>query len=148
MNQKFIKQQIVLGAVVVNDGKVLILQRSLDESVFPGIWELPSGKREPLEDSEAALIREIAEETGLRVKIKAVVSVFDYQVGKSDHVRDSTQINFLVEIEDGNPLVQISEEHQSFAWIGENEIENFDITEAVKQVIFQSFSLMNQLSLI
>jgi len=50
--QKKIVQKIVLGGVVIKDGKILILQRHKDEDVYPNMWELPSGKREPLEPSE------------------------------------------------------------------------------------------------
>ena len=77
-------QKIVLGGVVIKKGKILILQRHKDEDVYPNMWELPSGKREPLEPSEDSLIREIKEEAGLDVKIIMPFFVFDYQIEKPD----------------------------------------------------------------
>ena len=39
-------QKIVLAGVVFYNNKVLILQRSKDETIYPNMWELPSGKKE------------------------------------------------------------------------------------------------------
>jgi hypothetical protein len=60
MENKKVIQRVVFGGVIFNkEGKVIILQRSKDEDVFPEIWELPSRKREFFEDSQTSLIREI-----------------------------------------------------------------------------------------
>ncbi len=142
-NKKII-QKIVLGGVVLKDGKVLILQRHKDEDVYPNMWELPSGKREPLEPSEESLIREVKEEAGLDVKIMMPFSVFDYQIEKPDEIRDSTQINFLV-TPTNNKDVVLSEEHQALAWITREEINKYNLTEATKNVIQKAFEIINKL---
>ena len=81
-NQKIIIQKVVVGGVLILDGKVLIVQRHDNEMIYPGMWELPSGKKELLEPTEKALVREFFEETGISVKIIIPVSVFDYQTEK------------------------------------------------------------------
>ena len=86
MNHKTIIQKIVLGGVIIKNNKVLILQRNKDEDIFPNMWELPSGKKEPLETSENSLIREIKEETGLDIKIAMPFFVFDYQIEKPEEI--------------------------------------------------------------
>jgi 8-oxo-dGTP diphosphatase len=142
MNQKNKKiiQKIVLGGVVIKEGKILILQRHKDEDVYPNIWELPSGKREPLEPSEGSLIREVKEETGLDVKIIMPFSIFDYQIEKSDEIRDSTQVNFLV-TPANNTEVKLSKEHQAFVWITKDEIDKYELTDATKKVIREAFEI-------
>ena len=142
---KKIVQKIVLGGVVMKEGEVLILQRHKNEDIYPNMWELPSGKREPFELSENSLIREVREETGLDVKIVIPFSVFDYQIEKPDEIRDSTQINFLVTLVN-NQVVVLSEEHQEFAWITREEIDKYDITEATKNVIQEAFEIINKLT--
>lgn len=142
-NKKII-QKIVLGGVVMKEGKVLILQRHRNEDIYPNMWELPSGKRDPLEPSENSLIREVKEETGLDVKIMMPFSVFDYQIEKPNEIRDSTQINFLVTPVNDKDVV-LSEEHQEFAWITREEIDKYDITEATKSVIRKAFEIISKL---
>lgn len=136
-NKKIITK-VVLGAVIINNNKVLILQRNKNEDIFPNMWELPSGKKEALETSEKSLLREIKEETGLNVEIIQPISVFDYQIEKPDEIRDSTQINFLVKAKNKINVI-LSEEHQNFAWINKNEIKKYHISEATHEVIMKAF---------
>jgi acetyl-CoA carboxylase carboxyl transferase subunit beta len=64
--------RVAVGAVVLReDGAVLLVQRAKPPAV--GTWSLPGGKVEAGEALEAALVREVFEETGLRVDVGAVV---------------------------------------------------------------------------
>lgn len=143
---KKIVQKIVLGGVIVKDGKILILQRHDNEDIYPGLWELPSGKRNFLESSDDALRREIKEETGLEVFIITPFFVFDYQIAKEEEIRDSTQINFIVQPETGG-VVKLSSEHQSFVWINKDELEMYNLTKVIKQTIYKAFDMFPQLGL-
>lgn len=143
---KNIVQKVVLGGVVMMDsGKVLILKRHDNEPVYPGMWELPSGKKEDLESSEATLLREIKEESGLDTEIIALVSVFDYQIEKPEEIRDSTQINFLVKPV-GSHKVVLSDEHQAFDWVDEGGLEKYELTDATRKVIKKAFQLYEKFS--
>ena len=61
-----------VGAVVLDDaGRLLLVRRGREPS--RGLWSLPGGRVEPGEDGAAAVAREVLEETGLRVRVGAVV---------------------------------------------------------------------------
>lgn len=143
--KKNIIQKIVLGGVVMKGSHVLILQRNQNEDTYPGVWELPSGKRQQLEASMFSLTREIKEETGLDVEVILPVSVFDYQIEKPDEIRDSTQINFLVTPIKGCTDVILSNEHQAFMWIRLDEIDKYEITDDTKNVIRIAFQLADKI---
>jgi len=136
---KQIVQKVIAGVVVVDDGKILIVQRSADEDIFPNLWEFPSGKKEPMEKVEEAAMREAKEETGLDVKIGKPVYVFNFGWEKEDEIRDATEIVFLATVE-GIPEVKISSEHQNFAWVDKAEIENYNASKETKEAVKEALS--------
>jgi len=148
MKNKRAIQRVVVGGVIFNkEGKVLILQRSKDEDIFPGIWELPSGKREFFEDSQSSLTREIKEEAGLsKIKIIMPFYVFEYKVEKQEEIRDTTQINFLVKLLEDEE-VKLSKEHQNFAWISKDEVKKYKLSEETKKSILRAFELLEETDL-
>jgi 8-oxo-dGTP diphosphatase len=119
--------QLVVGAVVEDDGKVLLLKRPADD-FMGGIFELPSGKVEPGEDLKAALVREVEEETGLQVVVAtAYLGSFDYLSGSG---KKSRQFNFVVKVDAAEPVVL--QEHDEFQWAPIEE--ELPVTDAVKKV--------------
>ncbi len=52
------------GGLIVRDGLVVVVHRPRYDD-----WSLPKGKAEPDESDEACALREIEEETGLRVEL-------------------------------------------------------------------------------
>lgn len=121
-------QQVVVGAVI-RDGNAVLLLRRPQTDFMGGIWELPSGKTEPGETLQAALIREVAEETGLQVTaITAYLGHFDYQSASGNHSR---QFSFAVEVADPEP-VRLTE-HDGFDWADLKG--KLPVTDAVKTVL-------------
>ena len=142
INKPIIQKIVLAGVVFDKQGKALILQRNDNEDIYPGMWELPSGKREFFESSYDSLVREIKEETGLDVKIIQPCSVFEYKIEKPNEIRDSTQINFIVTSDISE--VRLSKEHQDYAWISENEVDRYGLSDETKKVIRAAFSLIRR----
>ncbi|MBN1489451.1 MAG: A/G-specific adenine glycosylase [Phycisphaerae bacterium] len=59
---------VIVAGAVCRDGKYLMGKRPV-ESMLGGLWEFPGGKVEPGETHEAAVAREMKEETGLGVRV-------------------------------------------------------------------------------
>ena len=55
--------EVAVGAIVVRDGSVLLVRRARGAGV--GLWSIPGGRVDLGETMEAAVRRELAEETGL-----------------------------------------------------------------------------------
>ncbi len=64
-----------VGGVVVRDGRALLVRRG-KEPLY-GRWVVPGGTVELGETLEEAVVREMAEETGLSVEPVEVLTVFD-----------------------------------------------------------------------
>lgn len=116
-------RQCVVGAVVINvDGRAFVQKRSASRRLFPGCWDLIGGHVEPGETLEAALRREIREETGWELsQIVKVISEFDWETEQRGRRHE---IDFLVQV-DGDlehPQIEWSK-NSEFRWIGLDEID-------------------------
>lgn len=61
-----------MGAVVHDDeGRLLLVRRANPPA--QGLWSIPGGRVEPGEDDVTAVVREVAEETGLQVTAERLV---------------------------------------------------------------------------
>jgi 8-oxo-dGTP diphosphatase len=120
----------VVGAVIVNDSKVLLLQRPKDD-FMGGIYELPSGKVEAGEALDTALLREVEEETGLNIsRIVRYIGHFDYE---SKSGKKTRQFNFAVSV--NSPLEIKLTEHDNYAWSRKEELDKYQVTDSVKEVL-------------
>jgi 8-oxo-dGTP pyrophosphatase MutT (NUDIX family) len=67
-----VRLPVSVKAVVGRDGCVVLLRNDRDE------WELPGGKLEAGESPEACVVREVREETGWHVELRALLDVWVY----------------------------------------------------------------------
>ena len=68
----------VVAAVMERAGQVLIAQRKRSGQ-HPLKWEFPGGKVESGETPEAALLRELEEELGIRAQVGDEIARYEYQ---------------------------------------------------------------------
>lgn len=119
--------QLVVGAIIRRDDTVLLLHRPSND-FMGGIHELPSGKVEPGETLDAALGREVNEETGLDLTtIENYLGSFDYTSGSG---KKSRQFNFAIEVASTEPVVL--QEHDSCQWA--ELTDTMPVTDAVNAV--------------
>jgi ADP-ribose pyrophosphatase YjhB (NUDIX family) len=69
----YITPKVAVGAVVGNDdGQILLLQRS-----DSGIWLYPTGWADVGYSASEVAVKEVAEETGIDVRVERLIGVFD-----------------------------------------------------------------------
>lgn len=76
----FIDPKVAVGVVIVREGQLLLIRRAIDPQ--RGKWSVPAGYVDKGEAPAAAAIREAAEETGLVVRITALLDV----IAKDDQI--------------------------------------------------------------
>ena len=113
----------VVGAVILDEcGRAFVQRRSASRRLFPNCWDIVGGHVEPGETPEQALEREVAEETGWRLKdVVRLLGEFDWT--GSDGLRRRER-DFLVTVE-GNLQAPHMEwdKHPEYRWIGADEID-------------------------
>lgn len=103
------KEIVVVGAAIVDDGKILAAQRSMDMDL-PLKWEFPGGKVETGETHQQALKREISEELGVDIEVGELIGNSVYECENKRiclHVYSSGIIG-------GEPIAR---EHAKLKWI-------------------------------
>jgi dihydroneopterin triphosphate diphosphatase len=93
----------------------LLLQRSDNEKLYPGLWQIVSGTIKKNESADGAALRELDEETGLRIKRLWTVPFVDSYYDVWNDVVQMVPV-FAVEVE-SDLTVQLSKEHQRFQWL-------------------------------
>lgn len=74
-----------VGAVIVQDGQVLLVQRGTEPAL--GRWSIPGGLIEVGESLTEAVVREVREETGLDVEPIELVELLDRIDRDGDRIR-------------------------------------------------------------
>ena len=110
--------KIVAKALVrSSEGLCLVLHRGNTHPRFPGHIDFPGGEVEPKETPEAAVMREIQEETGLSVNPKKLKMLFTKQSQQATHVL------FEAKLTEPDAKVALSWEHKSYRWIAPEELK-------------------------
>lgn len=97
---------IGVGGVIIKDKQVLLIKRKNPPRA--GEWSIPGGLQQLGETVFQALVREVAEETGLKVKPKEILDVID-MINKDQDGRiryHYTLIDIWAEWEEGLPNPQ------------------------------------------
>jgi 8-oxo-dGTP diphosphatase len=114
--------QLVVGAALVHDGRVLAARRSYPPETA-GRWEFPGGKVDAGETSEDALVREVAEELGCAIAVTGWLEPeVEIREGLVLRVATATMV-------DGEPVPGAGE-HDAERWLRPGELGDVDWLEA------------------
>lgn len=122
----------VAGAYIEVGGKLLLLQTAPPKE-HAHLWGLPAGKLEAGELPEAALQRELFEETGIQLPDAtpiATLSKFYVQKNTLHYVFHVFEVPFA-----DYPKVILSKEHQAYSWVRYDEICQLPVIAAAHEIL-------------
>lgn len=119
--------QIAVGIIRNQQRDIFITQR-MPGSQLAGYWEFPGGKVEAGETPEAALYRELWEETGIKVEQATLIEVIEHQLAN----RQLTLYFYLVEQWQGEPF---GREGQPMRWIPQNRLDESEFPPANAPIV-------------
>lgn len=123
--------RLAVGAVIVEhraDGPYVVLARR-GRAPNAGRWSLPGGKVEFGETLEAALVREIEEECGLRVSVLRLLEVIELIDERSHFV----VLDYECRVLDGT--LRAGDDALEVAWVAAYDLAEYEVTAAVARVV-------------
>lgn len=113
------------GGIVVrfdgSDPQLVVGSRRRDRDVVT--WTLPKGTPNPGETREQTAVREVAEETGLEVRITAPLDSIEYTFIQRG-VRIHKTVHYFLMEPVGGDLARHDHEFESVRWIGFDEAQH------------------------
>lgn len=111
------KQPAIAAAVVVQDSRVLLVQRRIAEGSLS--WQFPAGAVEQGESYAHAAVRETAEETALVVEAITVL-------GERVHPNTGRLMGYVAcEVKGGTAHLADADELANLAWVSAAELDDF-----------------------
>lgn len=123
-----LKKINVVGAILVEDGKILCAQRGKSKSLAY-LWEFPGGKIESGESPQEALIRELKEELLIEVDVQSE------KFEETSYQYDFGVVNlttFICLLKKGTPQLT---EHITVKWLEPKELDQLEWAPADVPVV-------------
>lgn len=124
---------LAVGAVVVRDGKVLLVLRSREPG--RGLWSLPGGIVHPGETLKAAVVRELREECGIEVAIAEAAEVVERMIqdGRGRLRYHYVILDYQAKWVRGE--LSPSEEVEDACWVDPGSLHQYHLTRGTADVI-------------
>jgi len=133
---------IGVGGVVISQGRVLLIRRG--SPPLQGQWSIPGGTLEVGETLVEGVRRELAEETGIDVRVRTLIDVFERidrgPSGKPQY--HFVVLDYLCEAVRGT--AKAGSDVTEVAWAAPPELEKYSLTEIAGRVIRKAFELVGE----
>ena len=126
-----------VGGVVVKGQQILLVRRAREP--LRGQWSLPGGLVETGEALAAAVRREIAEETGLRVRVERIVEVLD-RITRDSRKRvrfHYVLVDFLCRVQGGR--LRAGSDVSEARWVRRDHLATYGLRAVTRRVIDKAF---------
>ena len=132
LNRLYPEQPLVgIGAIIICNGKILLEKRKGE----PGRdkWTVPGGLVELGESAEQTVMREVKEETNLKVEqpelVDVVNSVTTDENGKIKY--HFVIVDYFVKLKGGT--LKVADDAAELRWVEFSEVEKYDLTKTFRE---------------
>ena len=131
--------RVGVGAVVLRDGHVLLVRRGHPPAL--GKWSIPGGLVNLGETTEAAAIREVEEECGLKVRLLGLAGVVDRITRDAEgRVRyHYVLVDYLAVPDTGT--AHAGSDAAEVRWVPVGDLDRYDTTDGLAAMVQRAVSL-------
>lgn len=123
--------EVCVGAVVVDDGRLLLIRRGHGPAA--GEWSLPGGRVEERELLEEAVVRELAEETGVEGVCGDLVGVVE-RLGDGHHF---VILDYQVHVLEATEPVA-GDDAAEAAWVPLHDVAELRLTDGLAEFLHEN----------
>lgn len=123
-----VRPEVCVGAIAVEDDQILLIRRGRGPA--QGTWSVPGGRVEGGETLAEAVVRELAEETGLEAMCDELVGWVE-RIGDSFHY---VIFDFRVTVLDPGPLVA-GDDAAEAAWVPLVEVVDLRLADGLAEFL-------------
>ena len=130
---------VSVGAVVIDGERVVLVKRG--QEPLKGRWSLPGGVVEAGEALDAAVVREVREETGLDVQVGPVVEVLD-RINRDETGRVEYHyviVDYVCRAVGGS--LTCASDADDARWVDRGDVREYELTTKVAEVIDRAFAM-------
>ncbi len=135
--------RVGVGMVVLREGEVLLVKRGHEPSF--GMWSIPGGLVELGETAEAAALREVEEECGVKVELRGLVGVVDRifrdATGKIQY--HYVLVDYWGTLRSGEP--RAGSDALDVRWVPVAELSRLETTEGLEAMARKALALQRQM---
>lgn len=124
---------LVTRAIVINNGKILLIKRHDGDCNEPLMWEIPGGKLDKGQDLTGAAEREIIEEVGLYATPINQLVFFESTVNKLKKYKGLPYICLASLYKSNSSHVRLSGEHVDYKWVDFEEALKMELTDFTRK---------------
>jgi 8-oxo-dGTP diphosphatase len=134
-----VKEVDIVVGLCERDGRFLFLQRKDTDERWDRKWEFPGGKIDPEEHADEAIVREVLEETGLKVLHSRHVLTHVHDWKKPGEILRVTLQCYLCKMPDGE-VVREEDKTHTYVWVTPEESLKLDSLEANADILTKFFN--------
>jgi 8-oxo-dGTP diphosphatase len=131
-----------VGGVVISAGRALVVRRG--KPPLEGEWSIPGGMLETGETIIEGVRRELAEETGVEVRVNGLIEVFERisldEAGK--HRYHYVVLDYFCEAIRGE--ARPGSDAAEVAWVLEEDLDAYALSASARRVIQKAFEMARE----
>lgn len=135
---------IGVGGVVISENRTLLIRRGAPP--LEGEWSIPGGTLELGETLAEGVQRELAEETGIEVRVLNQIEVFEriFRDASGKPKYHFVVFDYFCQMIGGN--VRAGSDATDVAWVAEPDLAKYSLTSTATRVIEKAFQMAREIN--
>lgn len=134
------KNRLIVSAVIKNGNKILLGRKPEGKGPYPDTWHIPGGGVNANESAEEAILREIKEETGLRVdNLVKVAWDTDTEPDKNGEEMYYFFLQFVCDFSSGT--LRAGDDMHKFEWVDIKNLSKYNLNKPTK-ILFKKLGYL------